>query len=183
MTGPQLADALERLLKQRPDIARTKLGHILRNKSNAIDDIRKWDNPKPATVAKVLAFIANPPAEACYIPMDKRRRPGPARNQRRIAAIRRSTTNRAMARIEKGLSAESASDACTRFAQREIEARILENKRLDDPIEQALLKVRKTRIVYRASVHGGPHDRFYISGKGRETISEKELLKLAQKVA
>jgi hypothetical protein len=62
-----------------------------------------------------------------------------------------------------------------------IRATMEAERRATDPIEQALLKIRRSRrIVYRASVHGGPPDRFYVSGKGRETIGIPELLKMAE---
>jgi hypothetical protein len=123
--------------------------------------------------------------QSLYILPENKKKPGPSAEgtQRRIASIRRAITSRAMERIKQGLSAESANDAPTRFAQRELEQQLQDTARQLDPIEQALTKVRRTRIVFRASVYGGPHNRFYISGRDRETISEQELLKLARKVA
>jgi hypothetical protein len=163
------------------------MGLIIRGKNNAIADLRKCNKRdcRPETVAKILAFIADPPAESLYILPENKKKPGPSAEgtQRRIASIRRAITSRAMERIKQGLSAESANDAPTRFAQRELEQQLQDTARQLDPIEQALTKVRRTRIVFRASVYGGPHNRFYISGRDRETISEQELLKLARKVA
>jgi hypothetical protein len=183
MTGLELAAALERMLEQRPDVSRSKISLLLRGRRGGFQEIRAIKQVKPETIRKAMALIANPPAEALLIPMDQRKRPGPRPGDCRAAAVRRSMTTRAMNRIAKGLSAESARSAALRFAQREIEARQRDDARLTDPVEMALLTLRKTRVVYRASVKGGSHDRFYIAGKGRETINENELIELARKVA
>lgn len=188
MTGAELADALEDLFKRRPDVSRGKSGHILRGRRDLIGDLRKYKFPKPETVKKILDFIANPPPESLYIPKEQRRRPrpNPEAGQRRAAAMRRTIARKAAALLDGDtsvLTSNGRASAAISAAAIAIRQQRAAQSRLDDPIEQALLKVRKKRIVFRASVYGGAHNRFYISGRGRETISEDELLQLARKVA
>jgi hypothetical protein len=183
ITGAYLADQIEAMLKRRPDVSPSKLGYLLRGRRSGINDLRAIENPKPETVTRVLDIIANPPPEVLYLTRDqyKPRKYNPEANQRRCAAIRRSVSAMARERNAKGLSAASASTAAVRLAQQAIEDLQKEQARLADPIEQAMTKLRRARrVVYRASVHGGPHNRFYISGMGTKTISERELLKMAR---
>jgi len=59
-------------------------------------------------------------------------------------------------------------------AARAIDATLLELERQKCPVEQAALALRRRgRIVYRLSVHGGPRDTFFCSGK---RLTEAELI-------
>lgn len=188
MTGPELADALGRFLAERPEISRHKVGLFLRGRSGFLKEIRKAKNPKPETVARIMGLISNPPPEVFLLPPDQRRKPGPreGHGERVRAGIRRSITRKAKALLSGDNSVKTTGgrvNASILAAAINIQVMEAAQARLEDPIEQALLKVRKRRVIYRASVHGGPHNRFYIGGKGRETISERELLELAKRMA
>ena len=66
-------------------------------------------------------------------------------------------------------------------AARAIDATLLELERQKCPVEQAALALRRRgRIVYRLSVHGGPRDTFFCSGK---RLTERELVIEAGKLA
>lgn len=182
MTGNDLADALEEMLRKRPDIARTKVGMILRGKRNGIDDFRNAKKPKAVTVAKVLAFIADPPSDAKHIRRTPVRQPC---SERRRAGIRKAITRKAKALLQGDPSALTSGgriNAAVGAAVIRLQVMQAAQERMNDPIEQALRKLRSSRrIVYRASVYGGPHNRFYISGRGRQTISERELMQIAER--
>lgn len=101
----------------------------------------------------------------------------------RIQRTRSNNRNAAQERIDKGLEWRKARSACVRIAQRVLEENYAELKRQKDPVEQAMTKLRQhRRIVFRASVHGGPSNRFFIDGMGSETIDERTLLNMARRI-
>jgi hypothetical protein len=187
MTGAELATELEALLASNPRLSKWRTGNYLFSSRYGIGTLRKTKLVRQATIIKVRAFIANPPAEAFKRPSTGSRGRTPCSaeaNERRKASIRRSVSRKARALIagdESILTTGGRVNQTVATAMVAIRATMEAERRATDPIEQALLKIRRSRrIVYRASVHGGPPDRFYVSGKGRETIGIPELLKMAE---
>lgn len=194
-TGAELAAEIDELMERRPDISRHRFGKCINGCSNGIGDVRKRLYPRAATVKKVRDLIANPPPE-CLKQKHPRAGTGTARRrgkiqdthdlemrrQRRYAAIRRAANATAKDRIERGLDANSARQATVKFAQQAMEERMRDEARLADPIEQALLALRRDRhIIYRASVKNGPHNHFIIRRRsGDQEIDEQQLLQMAK---
>lgn len=178
-TGAELAAEIDALLERRPDISKVRVGLLLRCKRNGVEDLRIRNIVHKATVAKVRALIADPPAEVLKRPNIGYRPSRCARKavDRRSAAIRTAAVKQAEARIQAGLSSGKAASIQVRLAQRDLERQRAERDRLACPVEQALLKIRRRgRVVFRASVHGGPHDRFIM---GARRLTEAEILQLA----
>ena len=185
MTGAELAAELDALVARDPRISKWRTGQLLFNSRYGIGTLRKTKLVRQSTIIKVREFIANPSPETYKRPCvgGSRGTISSGANERRKAAIRRSISRKARAllagdetvrtaggKINQSISAAMVAIRATQEAEH----------RAHDPVEQALTKVRRTRICYRASVHGGPHNRFFISGRGRETISERELLEMAE---
>jgi hypothetical protein len=184
MTGAELADAVERFLDTRPDLSRAKSAVFLRGR-RTFRELRGIARVKPETSEKAEAFIADPPAACAYIkPEDRKPRTNnPMAGLRRVAGIRRRITEQARAVLDSGVILTGKGNSAIWGAINDIQAQREAQHRATDPTEQALLKLRRQRyIVYRASVRGGPHNRFYISSRGGETISETQLLKMARAV-
>lgn len=178
--GALLADELEALLKRRPDLAKSKVGMIVRGKSNGIADLRKTPMVSPRTAAKVREFIANPPDEAKRKLRSEYKRPDFGVGYRIAAGIRRSAARKAQERIDAGLSAESASSAALRLTQRDMEANLREQGRLSDPIEQAKSKLQRARYVpvCSMSIYGGDPSLFRVGQK--TNLTTDQLLQMAE---
>lgn len=196
VTGANLADEIEALLTRRPDLSRVRTARAAYKWSGGIEQLRKVEYPMPRTIERIRALVANPPAECIKKPMGAPRTgrryrqtytPRPrivdASGHRIAAGVRRSKLLRAQARIDAGLPAGKAGQAM-KLTQMALEAQHRETARLACPIEQAkTLLRRRGRVVFSASVYGGPKDRFIISGRGSETISTDELLAMAKRLA
>lgn len=177
MTGADLAAKLDAFLAANPHISKWRVGMYVHGGRHGVRNLRLTANPRPSTIAKVKAVIENPPEE-----LHKRhgggRRPGCQPSPNAIAGLKRSNRQRAIARMEAGLPLGGGQG--TKLTQMALEKLAATQRRYDDPLEQALMKLRRDRrVVYRASIYGGPHDRFYISGKGRETVSADEIMAMA----
>lgn len=105
-------------------------------------------------------------------------------NHRRAAATRQAARTRAQAMIDAGkLSVPKDRDLALRTAHRELLAKQEREQRESCPIEQAKLRLqRRGRVVYSASVVGGPKDRFVVSGVGA-SLTREELLAAADRYA
>lgn len=185
MTGAELASEIDDLLLRRPDLSKWRIGMLLQSSRHGVEYLRTVKRPRQGTIIKVRELIANPPSGAFKRPSVPPPRHKHSNNHKALAALRRSNRERAEDRMARGLGATGPGvPTCVRLAQLALERQQDEERRRKDPVEQALLVLRRQRrIIYRASVVGGPHDRFYISGNGRETISVSDVIKLARKHA
>lgn len=192
ITGAQLAAEIDRLLASNRGIAKRRVGKLLYGTPNGVEQIRRkgWITQK--VVERVRDLCANPPPEV-FTPPHKVRPKNPKPKRRRLstaergwrisAGIKRANRLKALARIEAGLDARKAG-AALMLTQRTIEAMMEQEARGRDPVEQAKTLLRRSgRVVYSMSVHGGPKDKFIISGRGSEPIGTEELLELASRLA
>jgi hypothetical protein len=178
MTGVELAAELEVLLLANPHISKWRTGKLLFNSRQGIKVLKRSRTVQQATIIKVREFIANPPDDVFKRPCGG--------NNGRVATtgIRKSISRKAIALLagdQSVLTTGGKVSHAVAAAMVAIQNTQETERRAADPVEQALLKLRRSRrIVYRASVHGGPDDRFYVSGKGKETVDVPELLKMAE---
>lgn len=206
-TGLQLKAEIDALFERRPDLSRNRFGKLINGSSNGIRDVTKRNNPRRETVLKVRALIADPPEEAvakvhpriaaarargCTLKGRRKASPGEMTREDyqvlchiRARKVQRANRDKALARIAEGHAWQTAENASTRINQRNLEERLAEAARADDPIECALTALRRERhVIYRASVEGGSRDRFILCKRdGKKEIGEDELLSLARKVA
>lgn len=113
---------------------------------------------------------------------DRRKSPTETDGLRRAARLRRQITRKALQRIEQGLDARTATQACIRHAQFALERELEISARMADPVEQAKASLRKRYTpVVSMSVYGGAADRFMVGS--RKDLTQDELLAMAGKVA
>lgn len=198
VTGAELAAEIDAFL-ERTGMGRGRFSNLVFDCGTGLNKLRDVGRPRAETVAKVRAFLANPPPSALAsgsagrrvsdrAPLGDRRyaanREPPTdlaaepvarrKHVRRCDAIRRGIVRAAEERIDAGLPASAASSANIRTAQRAIEEVRREQARVEDPVEQAKVVLRRRgRVVYAASVAGGPADRFVVSGMGCEVTAEQ----------
>lgn len=202
-TGPQLADEIDAFLKTRPDVSRQRFGVAFSGSPDAVRTIRRRAYPRPQTVAKARALMADVPDECL-----KRETPRisaarergytlrPRRGEQtledyqrkchiRAQKLAKNNRRKAEARIAAGLSSMSCSSVSIKITQRILEDTNAQLARYSDPVEQALTKLRRDRqIIFRASVIDGPHNQFVLRRRsGDEIISEDQLLQMAQRAA
>jgi hypothetical protein len=186
MTGVELAAELEVLLLANPHISKWRTGKLLFNSRQGIKVLKRSRTVQQATIIKVREFIANPPDDVFKRPCggNNGRVATTDAKERRKAGIRKSISRKAIALLagdQSVLTTGGKVSHAVAAAMVAIQNTQETERRAADPVEQALLKLRRSRrIVYRASVHGGPDDRFYVSGKGKETVDVPELLKMAE---
>ena len=188
ITGAELAEEIEALIRRVPGLARRRIGPLVYGTPSGINKLRQKGRVTQVVVDRVRALIANPPPEA-FSPPPKARKQKPERlstaerGWRIAAGMKKANRIKAEARIAAGLDARNAG-AALRITQRAIERTMEQRARAHDPIEQAKTLIRRSgRVVYSMSVHGGPSDKFIISGRGSEPIDTEELLQLAQGLA
>jgi hypothetical protein len=229
-TGAQLAAEIDVFLA-RTGMAQSRFGHLALNSPNALPRMRVQPLVRAETIARVRAFIANPPADALQQPRCRHkpkpaprptaaaatpppppqpparvtREPAPRRDptqrppsldaaesrragtMRHIAAIARSKEKVATDLVDAGADPTRQSTYVAN-QMREIIRRRAEEARQADPIEQAKLALRRRgRIVCDASVDGGRHGRFFVSGQvddsgKRKQLDAAELTALAWKI-
>lgn len=104
-------------------------------------------------------------------------------HKRRSDAVRRRTLERAEAFVDAGKVVTKATPIHIKIAQRAVINTRAEKARLEDPVEQAKLRLqRRGRVVYSAAVIGGPADRFVVSGVGNN-LTQDELFAAADRLA
>lgn len=184
VTGADLAAELDALLARRPELSKSKIGLLLRNKRNGIEEIRSAIKPLPSTVAKVRAFIAAPPAEALLLTSEELSRINSDSARRgvdkRCATIRRDAVSQARRILDGDTSIKR--NAVISAAVRDLKAQRQNEARLADPVERAKLKLQRAgyRPVVCATIIGGPEGLFVV---GRRRVTKDELLRLAEGVA
>lgn len=202
ISGADLAAEIDAYLA-RSGMAKSRFGWLVFGRPSGLESMRSTKRPAPATIRKVRAFIANPPADALSRPVNPSR-PKRARaassvdikvngdgaeraridraNRKASDAVRQRNRAAALERINAGLSSGKAPNVHLRITQRELEREIDEKRRAECPIEQAKTKIRRaTRLpVFAAEVSGGPKGKIYV---GRKLMSERELLKYAEELA
>lgn len=200
ITGAMLAAELDALIVRIPALGKKRIGQILYNSSNGVEQIRRKVKPTTATIEKVRAFVANPPAEAFkpepIVKVPSRRR-SPARpsvqrgiaraqheqalrdratdqvNARRAQAVRRAQAEKARAMLDAGSTPGAHDPVSLKMAFRSLSATREQQEREVDPVEQAktLLRRRYTPVCSMA-VYGGPADRFVVGMRKDLTLDQ-----------
>lgn len=152
MTGADLAAQLDELLRRNPSLSKWRIGILVHNRRQGVESLRISKNPRPGTVAKVLAILQAPPPEAFKKPP----RYVPPKQPRRV-----SSQTRTQKAIRSALKAQQEA----------------EQARLADPVEQAksILRRRYSPVV-SAEVVNGPRGKFVV---GRKVVSQTELMDMA----
>lgn len=181
-TGAEIAAELDALLKRRPDLSAYKMGKAIRNKGNALDEIRATPRIKAVTVKKIRDFIACP-EEARYIPRSEYKERAPGFGQRIAAGIRRASVRKAREHLATGQDIMSAPQAAVRLAGLAVLEQIKEEQRRTCPIEQAKIELRKQRYtpVCSMAVFGGDPALFRVGSRTNVTLDE--LLAIAARKA
>lgn len=184
-------------------IAPTRFGKDAMNDAAFVRNLPGKHSLKPKTVTRIRAFIAAGPRRRA--PLGDRRysenrrdptkepsflaeadRAGAAK-ARTNAAVNRRVADEAERRLNGEKFATAESPAVRAAKQQILDCRDYE-RRQGEPVERAKLALqRKGRSVYSAAVHGGPKDRFHVSGErdgnGRlKELTPAELIALAERI-
>lgn len=202
-TGAQLLAEIEAFLKAHPEVSRQRFGWQMSGSPDGVNVLRKRLHPRPKTVAKARAIMADIPAEvlkrdtprmaaakARGYTIKARKGDLTLEEHQRLTRLRfqksaRTNRTKAQARIDAGLSSESSKSVTIKLTQRALEDQQAQLARGADPVEQALTRLRRDRnIVFRASVVDGPADQFVLRRRsGDQFISQDQLLELAGRLA
>lgn len=207
--GQQLADRLCALIRAK-GLSKTRVSQHLFAIKGGIEGLRRR-NLKPATVERIETFLAAMERETAvdvmqdmleqFRPARKANAPAVQRPPRvsdpapqgslAAARARRSIGRQAVALLDGDKSALSTGGhvpQAVRGAMNNIIAQRAAADRLADPVEQAKLALRQRgRVVFDASVDGGRHGRFFVSGVAddqgkRQQLTKQELIALAWRV-
>lgn len=204
----ELLQEIRTWLAANSECTKTNFSRLALGRAAALIEIERSGTVRPKTARRVREFIANPPTEAfnrqrgrpkgakapkpdkapqffeATEPRETRRpadRKINVHGQRVAAKVRRTTTARAMKRIEQGLDARNCTQATVKHAQIALEAEIAMKARLADPIEVAKQALRKRYVpVLNAETMDGPAGHYIV---GRRTVSKDELLAMAGRMA
>jgi len=189
-----LADQVEALI-DRHGLSRGRVAMYLFSARNGLPRFRLVKVPTGRTLARVLAFIADPPIDDFKGRVRGRQvRRTPAGDPtvgaaRQAAALRRSQTAQAERILDRNPDAVSGRNSGITTAIASVRRHRAEEARRGDPIEHAKLALRKRgRVVFDASVDGGRKGRFFVSGQvdpdsgKRRQLTIEELTALAWKV-
>lgn len=188
MTGNDLADMVEACLQANPDLARYRTIRMLVSRGS-LTELRAVKEAKPATVARILAFIANPDPKAKRVPEEvrlarlrevqaKSTAARLANHDRNIARIRRDVTKVAQDLLDAGKTPADVKRAAVRHKMIELQKAAQESSWAEPQIMVAISKLqRRFRPVCSAKVVGGPEGQFIV---GRRRVDRDELLAMAR---
>lgn len=202
VSGADLATMLDSAIAAH-GLSKAQVGRHLFKMTSGVEQLRRVAQPQGKTVARVRAFVADPPVDALRsrAPLGDRRfaanrqpRRDPTEKpdtplldaadrqrlngQRYHAAIRRGQEREAAEALDAGVDPSSVKGTFKANTMRQIQRRREDEARQTDPLEQAKIALRQRgRVVHAAEVTGGPAGQFMVD---RKLLSASEVIALAE---